>query len=303
MAKPARPFKASKTVAKNVSTKASGISNTPKQPRSHKGKLIVLPQLYSRKFQQRLQAASPNRDVKDLRGVLIKAFKSLKQKNIKSITSTAWLGEAFQVIVERHPVIIDLMEWTAGWYVRAINSRLGSLKVGIQILNGHLARVDVKSKFSNILMIHNVRLRRPGEDTGKEFFDTGMLASNTNNQHLPMNMEIKTRGAGKELPHQLGDFYDRLKASPPGTELIYSIVGQQGEKTIDIKDMILIVDKQKRPLEEDFFSRIGVIAGNTPIIRKGRDARGRLYIRVKLPIDTDTIRRVLERMLRDRSWQ
>jgi hypothetical protein len=302
MGKPLKPIKGGLSIAKNV-TKASGLTAVAKRPRAPKGKLVVIARLYSRKFLQRLQIANPNADVKDLRGVLILALKRLRQKNIQAITATAWLGEAFQVMVERHKVIQDLMKWSSGWYVRAINSRLGSLKAGIHILSGLFSPVTVKSKFNQPVRINNVRLKKPGEQVGQEFFDTGTLASNADGQHLPMNMEVKTRGAGKELPSQIGDFYDRLKASPPGTKLVYTVEGQPGERQIDIKDLILVLDKQRRPLEEEFLSHIGVIAGKTPIVKTARDAQGRLYIRVKLPIDTDAIRRTLQKLLRDPSWQ
>jgi len=289
-----------------------GLTKIPKQLHSPKGRMISSVRLRSHQFIKGLDGVlskmkvdftrlRPIRNVKEFYAILLEAHKRLQAKNIEAITATAWLGEGFVVVVDKHPTIKDLKKWSSQKYVLRMNEHLASKNSRALTLNGHFEKVDVKKSFWKIAQIYDVRLVQPGQKKGTQFFDAGTLASNTDNQFLPMRMEVKTRGAGKELPHQQAKFEEQLEKSPQGTKMTYSIEGEPGRHEIDLKDMVLIRDKlhPKRPLDEDFFSRVGVIAGMKPIVRIAPDANGRPYIRVKLPFDTDFMRHVIEHIMSD----
>jgi hypothetical protein len=306
MTKTPRPVtKALAIVTKLI--KGKSITKIPKQLSSPKGRVISSVLLRSQQFRKGLDAMfsmlkvdftrlRPIHNVKEFYAILIEAHSRLKKKNIIAITPTALLGEWFQVFVEKHPAIIDLMNWASRKYVDSMNEQLASKNSRALTLNCFFDMIDVKKPFKKIVKIYDVRLKEPGHPKGREFIDLGMLASNADKQHLLMPMELKTRGAGGELPKQKAKFEERLMDSPEGTVMTFSIEGQPGVQEIALKDIVLIKDilNPKRSLEEDFLGRIGVIAGTKAIVRIAKDANGRPYIRVKLPFDSDLMRHLLE---------
>lgn len=98
-----------------------------------------------------------------------------------------------------------------------------------------------------------------------------------------------------------------------GTTLAYTIEGKGAEiHTTDFDKIILLRDQghPERTIPEDFLSRIGIVAGKRSSItiakrrsKSGQNAPSGEYVRITVPVDTRLLGEIIDKMLRDPSWQ
>jgi len=240
----------------------------------------------------------------NLRTVLVRAYRRLGKAKV---TATDWLGQAFEIIGPDLPELRVVEDAADGAFLGLVNGYIAQGKRGFAFTNGQGERVGVRSPFTSHEVIHNVRIRRPGQQTGTLYVDRGRFVRNRGDQALFMSREYKTRGASGELTEQITRRDPRLldEQHPDGTQLTYEVEGQKGTYTIDLKNVILVSGGESPALlrESGVFSRMGVRAGAKFRATIAKDQNGEPYVRIVVAVATDPLRKILEKVLRDRSWQ
>lgn len=286
----------------------------PRRPRSAKGRPLILGMLLRPGFSRSLQVAlEPERanlvemgvtSEAGLRKAIIKGYRLLDKSRV---TAADWVGRVFEIIAPDLRSMKYLEPVVVGLLVGLVNNHIKRKLPGFHFTSGYGRSVGVTKPFGKRTVIRNVRIRRPNQQTGSDYIDRAHLAHNLDDQNLITSIEYKTRGASGDLKGQVTGRDPRLfdHDHPPGTVLVYEIEGKRGEFTMDLKDLILVTGSKSPALlrEAGVFSRIGVRAGSRFDAKVAYDDVGEPYIRIIVPVATDPIRRVLERLLRDRTWQ
>jgi hypothetical protein len=238
-----------------------------------------------------------------LRKVLVEAHQLLGKANV---TATDWVGRVFEVLGADLPEV-RLLENSAVDELLGLVNRFIARNTGVHFTNGYGLPVGVSKDFGDTQVIRNVRIRRPNWPKGFDYVDRGHLARNSDHQQLFVSGEFKTRGVADKLRSQVTNRDPRMVEGdhPPGTKLIYEVEGRQGEFAVELSDVILVTGSKSPALlrEAGVFSRIGVRAGSRFSAKIAYDDRGEPYVRIVVWVATDPIRRLLEKLLRDRSWQ
>jgi hypothetical protein len=241
-----------------------------------------------------------------LRKVLVEAHRRLGKAKV---TATDWLGRVFEIIGPDLPEVRELERSAIRELLGLVNTYVARGLPGFHFTDGYGAAVRVRKPFSmKREVIHNVRIRRPGQPVGVDYVDRGHLVKNGDAQRLFVASEYKTRGVAGELKGQITRRDPRLldEGHPPGTVLVYEIEGSPGRLVEVSLDDVILVTGSKSPAvlrEAGVFSRIGVRAGSRFRAGIAQDDRGEPYIRIVVPVATDPMRKLLEKLLRDRSWQ
>ena len=243
-------------------------------------------------------------DLEKLRRILLEALHRLDKKKV---TATDWLGRFFEVVGPSLPEVRVIEQIAVEVLRQTVNRFVGTQKSASIFTNGYFKKVVVKKRFVTAEVAYNIRIKLPGQARGIDFPDRATFVANADGQRLFPTMELKTRGAGGGLREQVAKKVDRLSeaAEVDGAKLTYSVEGKPGVEEIDLKDLVLLEDIPKTELKEltRFLSNIGVRAGRRFKVTDGVDAKGKKYIRIVTPYPTDAIRRLLERLLRDKRWQ
>jgi hypothetical protein len=224
------------------------------------------------------------------------------------VTATDWVGRVFEIIGPDLPEVMRIESTVITEFLGLVNRYVLQNAAGFSFVNGYGVASRVRKQFNRPPeVIHNVRIRRPGQPTGSDYVDRGHLNRNADDQALFVSSEYKTRGAAGDLTPQTSRRDERLFGvpHPPGTELVYQMKGRSGTSSIDLDDIILASGKHSPAIlrEAAVFSRIGVRAGTRFGARVAKDQHGDPYIRIVVPCATDPMRRLLEKLLRDRTWQ
>jgi hypothetical protein len=244
------------------------------------------------------------KSLEKLRRILIEARDRLEKEKV---TATDWLGRFFEVVGPSLPEVRAIEQIAVEVLRKTVNRFVGTQKSASIFTNGYFEKVIVKKRFVVTEVAYNIRIRLPGQAVGIDFPDRATFVANADGQRLFPTMELKTRGAAGGLLEQVAAKVDRLSeaAKVDGAKLTYNVEGKQGPEEIDLKDLVLLEDIPKAELREcvRFLSNIGVRAGRRFKVVDGIDAHGKKYIRIVTPYPTDVIRRLLERLLRDKRWQ
>ncbi len=287
----------------------------PPRPRSPKGRPLLRTMLlgprFRRSLEDALEAVGTDELVEmgltskaQLRKVLVEAHRRLGKAKV---TATDWLGRVFEIIAP-DLAEVKLLERTAvRELLGLVNSYIARGLAGFHFTNGYGSTIRATKPFGAGDVIRNVRIRRPNQPTGADYVDRGHLARNADGQRLFVAGEYKTRGAAGELKGQVTKRDPRLFAEshPPGTKLVYEIEGRRGEFEVDLADVVLVTGSKSPAIlrEAGVFSRIGIRAGSRFSAKIAYDDVGEPYIRIVVPVATDPMRKLLEKLLRDRSWQ
>jgi hypothetical protein len=292
-------------------------SATPaRKKRSAKGRLIAMIALLRPSFRRSLREAlvAVKADVRalglkteqELRDVLVEAHRRLEGET-KKITATAWVGKAFEIIGSRLPEVAAVEGAAAQQLLRLVNGQIRSGGAGFHFTNGYLEPAGVRRTFATTpTQVHSVWIRGPHQPKGGEYVDRGLLFINTDGQALFVSTEFKTRGAAGELRGQVATRDARAWDAPhrEGTRLSYQIEGSPDVNELDLEKVILIGPNSPELLRAaTLFTKIGTRPGSRAKVSVATDARGEPYLRLIVPVATDPLRRSLERVLRDRSWQ
>ena len=155
-------------------------------------------------------------------------------------------------------------------------------------------------------VIRDVWIRPAGQKKGAQYVDRGLLFFNANGQALFISTEFKTRGAAGGLRPQIAARDARLLdvRHPEGTKLTYRTERSSVTSELDLENVILIGPNSPTSLREaNLRSKLGVRAGDKFKLSVAKDARGELYVRIAVAVQTNSLRRILEQVLRDRTWQ
>jgi hypothetical protein len=246
-------------------------------------------------------------DAKAFAAILNEARSALKHK---ALSIDSWLGKAWELIANRLPTVQRLEEYAVSQYLRAVHRLANAPPSALTFINGYGEPAGIMGRFTKVERVYDMRIRRPGQDVGSEFVDRGYLISNSAGQKVFVSREYKTAGAAGDMRGQQGERDERFlyyrpgkggAREPEGSVLTYSVEGGQGGQSTNLENIILMRDEKQihLPRQEDFFSRIGIIAGVRPKIAIADTKAGVKYIRVKYPYSTRLLRNVMERVLRE----
>lgn len=303
--------------AKQVAKDITGpLADARPRRRSPKGRLIALMQLAMPGFRHSLREAlsrlgSELADLgiaseKDLLEVLIEAHRRLEGGKNK-ITASAWVGMAFEVLGARHPDVRRAEGTAVDKLRRLVNEQVATRGgTALDYLNGYLEPAGVRKPFNRVEEVHGVWIRRPGQPKGAQFVDRALLCHNDDGQMLLVSTEFKTRGAAGGLRSQIASRDARLLDArhPEGTKMDYTPAGSLKARSTDLENVILIGPNSPIVLRRaSLRTKLGVRAGERYRLTVATDAADEAYIRIIVPIRTDALRRTIERVLRDKSWQ
>lgn len=294
-----------------VSSAAPSLQRPKRVP---KGRLVSLAALFEPAFRKSLRRALNGlvtdmaelgvKNEQELLEILVEARRRLD--GTQRITATRWLGSAFEIIGARMPAYLAAEKYVTRELLSLVNARI-SREVGrFEYLNGYLEPAGVRSRFNRLVTVHSIWIRRPGQARGKQYVDRGLLFFNREGQALFLSTEFKTAGASGGLRRQIADRDARLLDAkhPEGTALVYQVEGSADSISLDLENVILIGRTGPADLQgANLASKLGVRAGSRSRLSVERDANGEPYIRIAIPVRTNSMRRVLERLLRDRTWQ
>jgi hypothetical protein len=307
-------------IANNV-VKASDLPASKGRYVPRKGKLIAPAQLHSARFTRSLKAVISKITVSEkditalrelglhspekLRSVLLEAHRILDKSKV---TAADWVGRVLEVHgpMLQEVVIIEIA--AAKEFMSFANKHVSEKMAGFTFMNGYFEMAGVKKPFNKVEFVRGVKIKRPGQVEGVEYVDRAILISNAYGQKILISVEFKTRGAAGDLKRQIAERDNRMFGveNEEGTKLTYEVEGKPEKlHETDLENIILLRDARdpSRLRPEDFFSKIGVRAGKTFKVSPAKDAQGNEYIRVVVPVNTDILRRIIEMILRDRSWQ
>jgi hypothetical protein len=308
-----RPLAAATSAAGAV-TAGSGMSAPKAAKRFPKGRLFPAAAVLGQRFRSALTTAALAGKIDlqsigigslaELRRVLIEAHRRLGKSRV---TATDWLGRVLEVVAPKLPALLAREAEVIALLQSLANRHIGSRKGGPVFADCRGGSVKVGKPFTKRRRIYNTKIRLPGQPVGHDYVDAGTLIANADGQELFVSMEFKSRGAAGELPGQIADRNKRLAdaAAIPGAKLAYNVEGQPGQFETDLADVVSLTSARNPALAgtEPLLSKIGVVAGGEFAVSIAKDAAGEHYIRIVVPVVTDTIRKLLERLLRDRSWQ
>ena len=150
-------------------------------------------------------------------------------------------------------------------------------------------------------VIRDVSIRPQDEKKGAQYVDRGLLFFNANGQALFISTEFKTRGAAGGLRPQIAARDARLLdvRHPEGTKLTYRTERSSVTSELDLENVILIGPNSPpvSPREANLRSKLGVRAGDKFKLSVAKDARGELYVRIAVAVQTNSLRRILEQLL------
>jgi hypothetical protein len=295
-------------------TKASGLSGAKAARRAPKGRVFPAAALLGPNFAAALTGVAPAgiralremgvQRLAEFKQVLIEAHKRL---NKARVTATDWLGETFEIIGADLPEVDYLRDRAVVLILSLVNQHTTGKKSGNVFVNGRRDAVAVKSPFRKRQRIRSCLIREAGQAQGHKYVDLGDLVSNADDQHLFVSTEFKTRGAGGGLLEQIAARDARIAEAlaKKGSKLVFTVEGETTPTEIDLDDIVFIRDRKNPALVSapEVFSKIGVRAGSRFNVEIAKDAAGNDYIRIIVPVATDRIRKILEQLLRDKSWQ
>lgn len=238
-----------------------------------------------------------------LRRAVVDAYRLLGKSKV---TANDWVGRVFEIIAPDLPEVA-LLERVAVRELRGLVNRfVGRGRPGAYFVDGYGNGVRVTKPFTKVQAIVAVKIRRPN-NRGVDYVDRGYVISNADGQHLFVSCEYKARGARGKLREQTTQRDPRLidKEHPSGTELTFLTSSGRAGTPIDLKDLIIVSGPRSPEFlrQSGVFSRIAVGAGSRFRAGLAKDQNGEPYIRIIAPVATDPLRRLLEKLLQDRSWQ
>lgn len=289
------------------------LPHKPSQRDSAKGRPLLPRMLlavrFTRSLTEALAAVEP-----DLRKLNLASPETLRQALIDSytlldkdlVTVNDWLGRLFEVIGPDLPDVRRIENEVIGIFIGLVNSYLSKAQQQSLFTNAYGKPITVNLAFRPGITIRNLRIQRPGQDP-IDGPDRGHLALNGARQHLVSTGEFKARGGARDLRPQTTRRTPRFVTAghPNGTRLVYQLEGSTKDSYVDFAELVFIRGAGAPELlrEAEKYSRYGVRAGSVSKAYFATDEVGDPYIRVVTPYATDTLRLVLEKLLRDRSWQ
>ncbi|GHG79049.1 hypothetical protein [Streptomyces griseocarneus] len=303
--KPPRPPKAAKSAAA-AAIKKRGVkvrSAVPKGGGSLKGRVIAPTRLLAKAFTASFTDAISREataqwelgtaTVEEYRRLVIRAYRQITDKHV---TASAWVGKLLEVLAPNLPEVRLVMDAMAAEHVDLVNLAVHGRRA--VFVNGRLDTVKVTSEFTSKRIITDTWLKVPEKQPrGAQYVDHAYLYRNAQGQELLVTFEFKCRGQGKKLRAQMAMRDIRLLelSHVPGVILTFLTRGKPDSVAVD---KLVIA-----PGEGARLGRMGIKAGRNYKVEEALDASGDPYMRLTVPINTDVHRRILERVLRDRSWQ